>query len=584
LSDPPPPVRADARIDAELYRTAYAADRRGALAGILAALFAASALQNRGAPASVWIWAGAYVALALSRLVVLARRGGDPGPPPSPRARTFRRLWLSLLTVSAAIWGAGPPVFLSLGFATGGLLSGIWLAAAALSAPLVAAARPAIYLWLVPSVVPLLFALALYGSGEALVLAVLGSTFLLLLLRLVLEQNDSLAAGLAARFRSEDLVELLQAQVDLAARANQEKTRFLASAVHDLRQPLHALGLFCAALDQRLHNIPERPLIKNMMASIEALETSFGAMLDISRLDAGVVRVAPQTFPVRDVFRRLYQQFGGDAEARDISLRFRAVRRRVLSDPQLLERVLANLVQNALRYTQAGGVLVAARRRGPNVALEVWDTGVGIAAEQLELIFEEFYQIDNPGRDHGKGVGLGLAIVRRLSELIGGTVQVNSQLGQGTRFDVRFPATLVDGTIPRRMQAGDLAPSFPGRRIYVVDDEPEILRSMQKLLGAWGIEVMTANSTRTSERLFEMHRQPDLMIVDLRLNEEESGVQLASRLRGKYGNFPILIVTGETSSDALAQANDLAFPLLQKPIAPEILRSAIADALAAPAP
>jgi len=151
--------------------------------------------------------------------------------------------------------------------------------------------------------VPLLFALALYGSGEALVLAVLGSVFLLVLLRLVLEQNESLAAGLAARFQNEDLVEQLRTQVEVAARANQEKTRFLASAVHDLRQPLHALGLFCAALEQRLHNIPERPLIKNMMASIEALETSFGAMLDISRLDAGIVRASPQSFPVRDVFR-----------------------------------------------------------------------------------------------------------------------------------------------------------------------------------------------------------------------------------------------------------------------------------------
>ena len=290
MSDLPTPARADARIDAELYRSAYAADRRGALAGILAAVFAASALRHRGESAGVWIWACAYVALALSRVLLLARVGTGHGRVDEHRARALRRMWLALLTVSAAIWGAGPPLFLSQDLATSGLLTGIWLAAAGLSAPLVAAVRPAIYLWLLPAVAPLLVTLALQGSGEAFVLAALGAIFLALLLRLVLEQNDALAAGLAARFQNEDLVEQLRAQVEVAARANQEKTRFLASAVHDLRQPLHALGLFCAALDRRLQDIPERPLIKNMMSSIEALETSFGAMLDISRLDAGIVR------------------------------------------------------------------------------------------------------------------------------------------------------------------------------------------------------------------------------------------------------------------------------------------------------
>jgi len=243
-------------------------------------LFAASALQHRGAPASVWLWAGAYVVLALSRLLLLARAKAERAGLDHRRGRAFRQTWLALLTVSAAIWGAGPPLFLAKDFASGGLLTGIWLAAAGLSAPLVAAARPAIYLWLLPALVPLLFALALYGSGEALVLAVLGSVFLLVLLRLVLEQNESLAAGLAARFQNEDLVEQLRTQVEVAARANQEKTRFLASAVHDLRQPLHALGLFCAALEQRLQNIPERPFDQEH----DGLDRSAG---DLVRRNAG---------------------------------------------------------------------------------------------------------------------------------------------------------------------------------------------------------------------------------------------------------------------------------------------------------
>ena len=264
-------------------------------------------------------------------------------------------------------------------------------------------------------------------------------------------QNDSLALLLAARFHNEDLVQQLRSQVDVAARANQEKTRFLASAAHDLRQPLHALGMFCATLDQRLQDTPERPLVRNMMSAIESLEESFGAMLDISRLDAGVVQPLPQTFPIRDIFRRLYQQFGGDAEARNLALRFRATRRIVRSDPLLLERVLANLVQNALRYTRNGGVLVAARRNPGGVALEVWDTGPGIADDKKEMIFREFYQIENPERDRSRGLGMGLAIVQRICPLLGHPLELRSTVGKGSVFRVVVPAgdiTAVDATIP----------------------------------------------------------------------------------------------------------------------------------------
>jgi two-component system, sensor histidine kinase len=333
---------------------------------------------------------------------------------------------------------------------------------------------------------------------------------------------------------------------------------------------------------------PTPETVQELSRSIDQIVRSLGSLLngllDLSRLSAAHYVPEQQVLDLETLLRQVCAEYQQVAAQKQLSIVYDLTPIRMTCDAIAIGRIARNLMDNAIKYTEQGGISVATRleqtEAGCFVVLSVADSGRGIPVAEQERIFEEFYQIDNPGRDHGKGVGLGLAIVRRLSELIGGTVQVNSQLGQGTRFDVRFPATLVDGTIPRRMQAGDLAPSFPGRRIYVVDDEPEILRSMQKLLGAWGIEVMTANSTRTSERLFEMHRQPDLMIVDLRLKEEENGVQLANRLRGKYGHFPILIITGETSSDALAQGYDLGFPLLQKPIAPEILQGAIASALA----
>jgi signal transduction histidine kinase len=576
LSDLQQVARTDARIEAELYRSAYAADRRGALAGILAVAFCAWALQRRGAPAHIWSWAIVYVVLALSRLLLLARVRADPTPPGSARGRNYRNLWITLMTLSALVWGAGPPLFLARDFSASGLMTGIWMGVAGLSGPLVASARPVIYLWLLPSVGPLLYALAVYGSEEPVLLAILGVVFLLVLLRLVLEQNDALAAGLAARFQNEDLVEQLRTQVEVAARANQEKTRFLASAVHDLRQPLHALGLFCAALDQRLHDIPERPLIKNMMASIEALETSFGAMLDISRLDAGVVHAAPQSFPVRDLFRRLYQQFGGDAESRDISLRFRAAKRLVMSDPQLLERVLANLVQNALRYTRRGGVLVAARRHAGKVALEVWDTGVGIPPEKLELIFEEFYQIDNPERDRSRGLGMGLAIVRRLCNLLGHTLEVHSQVGRGTTFRVVVPVGgAVDPTQPS-LEAETRPPRTDVRvTILLIDDERAIRDATTELLRPLQVEVLAAGTIAEAVQLTRQATAPiDVILSDWRLRGTETGVEAVRAVRRICGEAtPAVLVTGDTSPEVLTMAHENGLVILHKPLQPrELLR------------
>jgi signal transduction histidine kinase/CheY-like chemotaxis protein len=406
------------------------------------------------------------------------------------------------------------------------------------------------------------------------VLAVVGSVFLLVLMRLVLEQNDALAAGLAARFQNEDLVEQLRTQVEVAARANQEKTRFLASAVHDLRQPLHALGLFCAALDQRLHDIPERPLIKNMMASIEALETSFGAMLDISRLDAGVVRAAPQSFPVRDLFRRLYQQFGGDAEAHEISLRFRAARRLVLSDPQLLERVLANLLQNALRYTRQGGVLVAARRRASGVALEVWDTGVGIPAEKLELIFEEFYQIDNPERDRSRGLGMGLAIVRRLCNLLGHSLEVRSTPGRGTMFRVVVPVGDARDPTQPALEADTLPPRTDVRvTVMLIDDERAIREATRELLRPMQVDVLVAATIAEAVELARQAAAPiDMILSDWRLRGTETGVEAVRAVRRICGEAtPAVLITGDTSADVLTLAHENGLIILHKPLQPREL-------------
>jgi two-component system, sensor histidine kinase len=571
-------ARADRRVAAVLHRTALAGDRWAAVTTMLGALFVASVVGQHGAFHTARVWCGACVLLAGLRLLLIRLRWLGK---PSAAAPVERARWLALLLLASVTWGLGPPLFFLGNPAADTLLTTILLAAAGLSAPMVAASRPAVYFALLPALGPLLVTLALRPAGSAgtlsgnsLLLAALAGTFLLVLLRLTLNQNDSLALLLAARFHNEDLVQQLRSQIEVAARANEEKTRFLASAAHDLRQPLHAVGMFCAALEQRLHDIPEKPLVRNMMTAIEALDSSFGAMLDISRLDAGVVQKTPQSFPIRDLLRRLYQQFGGDAEARGLALRFRAGGRIVYSDPQLLERVLANLVQNALRYTRKGGVLVAARRHPHGVALEVRDTGLGIPEDQREMIFREFYQIDNPERDRSRGLGMGLAIVQRLCRLLEHPLEVRSSVGRGSVFRVVVPAGDVNAINVPTVEVDTLPPGKAGAlTVLLIDDERAIREATRELLRPMHVEVVVAGTIAEAQELARNAAAGiDLILSDWRLRGSENGVDAVRAVREVCGAAtPAVLITGDTSVDLLKLANESGLVILHKPLQPRHL-------------
>ena len=256
----------------------------------------------------------------------------------------------------------------------------------------------------------------------------------------------------------------------------------------------------------------------------------------------------------------------------------------MLGDPVAIERIARNLVDNAIKYTERGEVRVTTHRefmgQVPLAVLSVTDTGKGIPDAEQGRIFEEFYQLENPGRDRSKGVGLGLAIVQRLCELIGAKISVDSVVGRGSCFRMSMPAILGETSLPEPLPQGAKVASLRGKRVYVVDDELDILNSMRILLGVWGIRVETADSTSSAHRIFEKHGPPDLLIIDLRLGEEQHGARLADQLQQIHGQFPVLIITGETSSEALRQANERSYTSLQKPIAPEVLRRAIVAATA----
>jgi signal transduction histidine kinase/CheY-like chemotaxis protein len=379
-----------------------------------------------------------------------------------------------------------------------------------------------------------------------------------------------------------DRVRNLTAERDAAVRADHDKLRFVAAASHDLRQPMHALGLFVATLEGRLQGTPDEALAHNMMRSVETLDRSFSALLDISRLDAGTVQPNPQRFQLRDLFRRLHMHFAGVAEERGLGLRFSPGGKTVTSDPQLLERVLANLIQNALRYTQQGGVVVVARSTATHINLEVWDSGSGIAPADLPRIFDEFYRAHPSEREAGQGLGMGLAIVKRLLRLLGHTLEVQSIPGRGTMFRVGVPigsapdvadATAAADTIP--------APVLQAGHILVIDDEADIRLGLSHLLRAWGFEADAAADIAEARAIAQrLGPRLDLVISDLHLLDGEDGLDAIAAVRAACGRpVQAMVITGDTSPAEIRRASASGHMLLFKPVQPSklfgVLRSIV---------
>ena len=276
-----------------------------------------------------------------------------------------------------------------------------------------------------------------------------------------------------------------------AEAANRAKSQFLAAASHDLRQPMHSLGLFAATLSERVRDPEVRGIIDNINASVEALESLFNELLDISKLDAGVIQPNLSSFPIEPLFERMRIDYGPGAADKGIRLAIVRSGAVIYSDPLLVERMLRNLIVNAVHYTAKGGVVVGCRPRGDRYSIEVWDSGVGIAADKLDKIFDEFYQVGNPERDRRKGLGLGLAIVKRIEQLLGYQTQVLSRPDRGSVFRFTAPRGLIVAPASDCItQAGAEVNGIHDKCVVVVDDELTVREGMKALLSGWGCDVI----------------------------------------------------------------------------------------------
>jgi signal transduction histidine kinase len=357
--------------------------------------------------------------------------------------------------------------------------------------------------------------------------------------------------------------------------ANLAKSRFLAAASHDLRQPLHALGLFVAQLRSDMSAQERSRIVECINASVSAMNELFNSLLDVSKLDAGVLTPNVTEFAAAQMLQRIEGTFAEPAREKNLSFRVLPSDAWLRSDFILLERILFNLVSNAVRYTSEGGVVVACRKRGDQLRIEVWDTGPGIAEDQRQNIFSEFYRVGEPERDQRAGLGLGLAIVERLCTLLALPIELRSVVGKGSRFTVVVPQAPVRTTVERPVTTRAPLGVSDGKLVLVIDDDPRVLDGMRGLLRSWGCRVVSGDSPAAVLDGLGA-RPPDLIISDYRLLDGKTGIEAIEQLRHEFGGaIPAFLISGDTHSDVLHQARANNLHLLHKPVDPMTLRATV---------
>jgi len=567
---------ADPRVQHDVIRDLLA--RTPAVIGtnvVAALLFVGGLYETEGS--AIVLWAVFYCLLQGPRLLVW--RGFQRDADPLAHAAAWgRRHALCVLVIGAAY---GLPVLLL--FPHDDLARQLFcLSALAVTAIGAAVTNlgypPSLLAFVVPSL--LQGAVRAWGEDGAVfgALAVCLVALIPVLAYFSVSQARVLRLALAARYENLALVAELTEQKQAAERANRAKSSFFAAASHDLRQPLQALGLHAAALRETRRDPADARRVDQILSSIDALEALFDELLDISRLDAGHYRPALSHVPVSEVFERLEAACRPLARRSGLELAFDHAGAVAHTDAVLIERVLGNFLGNALRYTAAGFVTVRCLRRGDRLVLEVADTGPGIPREEQERIFDEFYQLANPERDRRKGMGLGLATVRRIARLLDCRVSVDSEPGRGSVFSIEVSAgEAAQVTAPSRVPAAADVDALRGRVIGIVEDEREVREGLVEVLASWRCEaVAAASAAELCAKLESGGLCPDAVVADYRLREQETGLSAIRALRMRFGAaLPALIVSGDSSESVLREVREAALPLLAKPVRAARLRAAL---------
>lgn len=548
---------------------------------ILAYMIGATIFFNPWPPIALWIAA----VLAIQFWRELLRRRFERQDPPDSELERWARRFLIQQAVAALIWGSTMVLFAHPAQPVTVALTLCCLFSVVAGAVPAQAYNPPSFDALAFGIFSIvLVRLAATGDFSYILLGVASALFGLAMAGYCRLQSRIVRESLRIRFENATLVEALrhekqaaEAARERAERASIAKSQFLAAASHDLRQPLYALALFSAALDELQLDEEGRAVVARIHESIGVMEGLFEGLLDLSRLEAGVVqpRIAPVS--VDELFDRVSQVFWPIARERGLDLRLRSDGEWIETDVALAEQILCNLLSNAIRATERGGILLAARPRGNEVRLEVWDTGKGIAEADAVRIFQEFVQIGNDERDRRKGLGLGLAIAQRAADLLGGSIQLRSRPGRGSRFVIaqprRSPCAKLDLSPPDTLLP--IAPREGG--LLIVEDDVDVRLAIASLLRRWGEGATVSANAPDALAQLEAGARWRLVVSDYRLPGGTNGLDVVRSIRARHPE-PVprcVLLTGDVNPGLLAEAEALGIAVLQKPLHPDILRAMV---------
>ena len=569
-------------IGAEQIRAQYGNMPSAFIGSAVTASFMAAVSYDKLPAHAVLPWLiAAYINCAIRVALWSGFRRAKPALEDMPR---WGRYAVFAAALAGIIWGStgialNTPGSLSFQVMVLLVTTGLAFTSTYLAAPWLPAYRAFVYPTFILAAVPFLLGGDVWHA--AIGLGTLG--FLPLVLRYAQRLCRSLQASIGVRLQNAELVEELRAQKKAAEEANVAKSRFLAVASHDLRQPLHALQLFVQALEDTMLPMHAQQLVANVRRSVDSMEELFDALLDISRLDAGNVRARLETLPLAELFDRLSFEYAPVARQKGLGLTVMKTSVYVRSDPTLLARIVRNLVANAVRYTERGCVMIGCRRQGERIRIEVWDTGPGIPPDKHAEVFHEFAQLGNPERDRRKGLGLGLAIVDRLARLLGHEVRLRSRVGRGSMFSVSVPRAYPDEhalleAVPEITAHFDLS----DRLALVVQSDPVSREALRKLLASWNCEVLTAASgAEMLGNVGSLRRSPDLIVADGPA-PAEAGSAVVELLRNEFNaEVPALLVSAATGA-AVATEDLGGLPVLYRPFHAGRLRTLVNNLLHAP--
>lgn len=546
------------------------------LYGVMAATAGFVALLwGTGQNTALLLWATAIYMLTGLRWLVRRRflREGE-----NFDAHYWLRIAIQLTAASGILWGITGVIFFSSNPLVLMTLS-IFLAAMVAGAVSSHACHtPAYIAFAVPAALP--FILRCFWEAETfyIVLGVIALVFVLINIHYGRNLQNMVIQSIRLRFQNAELVEELTMQKRVAEQASIAKTRFLAAASHDLRQPVQAIELLVDALSEDLANHPSRGLLDRIQEAGYGLRNLLNALLDSAKINAAAITTKPRHILLAPLLKRICNELNTQARHKGLDIRLANTKACAYTDPALLELILRNYIENAIKYTNEGRVVVGCRKQGTHIRIEVHDTGIGIPTSAKETVFHEFYQLGNPERDKAKGLGLGLYIAYSLGKLLNHDIGVVSTVAKGSMFYITVPqgeaSQLQDASGNIHTNKTPLA----GKTVLLIDDDELVRASVTEMLARWQCSTVSAEDAETALRiLMARGKMPDAIVADYRLRNKSTGVQAIHALQAQLGNIPAVILTGDTAPSRIQEARKSGFQILHKPLSGVQLRNTLGE-------